>query len=151
GQQIPQVAQEIAAAADTRQPERETVGERHRAKLPAADPPSHAFGRCRRASRRPTAREVARTRGNPAWTRAKPASRLCGSMKLATRLACAALVLGACSSPPKKHQLTQQEMIAADPLPLEKGAKWTYNVTVKRFDADADKEITKTMSWVTEV
>jgi hypothetical protein len=42
-------------------------------------------------------------------------------------------------------------MIAADPLPLAKGAKWTYNVTVKRFDADADKEITKTMSWVTEV
>lgn len=72
-------------------------------------------------------------------------------MKLVTRLACAALVLGACSSPPKKHQLTQQEMIASDPLPLQKGAKWTYNVTVKRFDADADKEITKTMSWVTEV
>jgi hypothetical protein len=72
-------------------------------------------------------------------------------MKRATRLACAALVLGACSSPPKKHQLTQQEMIAADPLPLQKGAKWTYNVTVRRFDADADKEMTKTISWVTEV
>ena len=72
-------------------------------------------------------------------------------MELITRLACVALVLGACSSPPKKHQLTQQEMIASDPLPLAKGAKWTYNVTVKRFDADADKEITKTMSWVTEV
>ena len=72
-------------------------------------------------------------------------------MELITRLACVALVLGACSSPPRKHQLTQQEMIASDPLPLAKGAKWTYNVTVKRFDADADKEITKTMSWVTEV
>jgi hypothetical protein len=72
-------------------------------------------------------------------------------MSLTTRLACVALVLGACSSPPKKHQLTQQEMIAADPLPLQKGAKWTYNVTVKRFDADADKEVTKTMEWVTEV
>jgi hypothetical protein len=72
-------------------------------------------------------------------------------MNLTTRLACAALVLGACSSPPKKHQLTQQEMIAADPLPLAKGAKWTYSVVVKRFDADADKEVTKTMSWVTEV
>jgi hypothetical protein len=72
-------------------------------------------------------------------------------MKLTARIMCAALVLGACSSPPKKHQLTQQEMIAADPLPLQKGATWTYNVTVKRFDADADKEITKTMTWVTEV
>jgi hypothetical protein len=71
-------------------------------------------------------------------------------MKLITRLACVA-ALGACSSPPKKHQLTLQEMIAADPLPLEKGAKWTYNVTVKKFDADAEKETTKTMSWVTEV
>jgi hypothetical protein len=72
-------------------------------------------------------------------------------MKLTARLLCAALVLGACSSPPKKHQLTQQEMIAADPLPLQKGATWTYNVTIKRFDADADKETTKTISWVTEV
>ena len=44
-----------------------------------------------------------------------------------------------------------QEMIAADPLPLAKGAKWTYNVTVKRFDADADKETTKTLEWTTEV
>ena len=72
-------------------------------------------------------------------------------MEHTTRLACVALVLGACGSPPKKHQLTQQEMIAADPLPLAKGATWTYNVTVKRFDADAGKETTKTMSWVTEV
>jgi hypothetical protein len=72
-------------------------------------------------------------------------------MKLTTRLACAAAVLGACSSPPKKHQLTQQEMITADPLPLAKGAKWTYNVTVKRFDVDADKEVTKSLAWTTEV
>jgi len=72
------------------------------------------------------------------------------SMNVTTRLACAAAVLGACGSPPKKH-LTQQEMIAADPLPLAKGATWTYNVTVRRFDADADKEITKTLTWVTEV
>ncbi len=47
--------------------------------------------------------------------------------------------------------MTTQEMISADPLPLAKGAKWTYAVTVKRFDAEADKEITKTMSWTTEV
>jgi len=51
----------------------------------------------------------------------------------------------------KKHALTVQEMIAADPLPLAKGAKWTYDVTVKRFDADAEKETTQTMSWTTEV
>ena len=61
------------------------------------------------------------------------------------------LALGACSSGPQHHQMTLQEMIAADPLPLAKGAKWTYDVTVKRFDADADKETTKTMSWTTEV
>ncbi len=73
------------------------------------------------------------------------------SMNPTTRLACAAVLLGACSSPPKKHQLTQQEMITADPLPLAKGATWTYSVTVKRFDVDADKEITRTLEWVTEV
>jgi hypothetical protein len=72
-------------------------------------------------------------------------------MNLTTRLACAAVLLGACSSPPKKHQLTQQEMIAADPLPLAKGATWKYNVTVKRFDSDADKEVTRTLEWTTEV
>jgi len=72
-------------------------------------------------------------------------------MNVITRFACAAALLGACSSPPKKHQLTLQEMIAADPLPLAKGAKWTYNVTVKKFDADADKETTKTLQWTTEV
>jgi len=47
--------------------------------------------------------------------------------------------------------MTTQEMIAADPLPLAIGSKWTYNVTVKRFDPEAGKETTKTMSWVTEV
>lgn len=72
------------------------------------------------------------------------------SMSATTRLACAAAVLGACSSPPRK-QLTQQEMIAADPLPLANGATWTYAVTVKRFDVDADQEITKSLTWVTQV
>jgi hypothetical protein len=47
--------------------------------------------------------------------------------------------------------MTQQEMIAADPLPLAKGATWTYNVTIKRFEVDADKETTRTLTWVTEV
>jgi hypothetical protein len=73
-----------------------------------------------------------------------------------SRLACAcALALSiagpGCSSPAKKQPLTLQEMITADPLPLAKGSKWTYNVTVKRFDPEADKETTKTLSWVTEV
>jgi hypothetical protein len=72
------------------------------------------------------------------------------SMNVTTRLACAAAVLGACGSPTKRP-MTQQEMIAADPLPLAKGATWTYNVTVKRFDADADKETTRKLTWVTEV
>jgi hypothetical protein len=73
------------------------------------------------------------------------------SMKLTSRLACAAVLLGACSSPTTKRPLTQQEKIAGDPLPLAKGATWTYDVTVKRFDSDADKEITKTLPWTTEV
>lgn len=47
--------------------------------------------------------------------------------------------------------MTPQEMIAADPLPLAQGAKWEYDVTVKRYDADADKETSKTMTWTTEV
>src|SRR3954470_16818308 len=68
-----------------------------------------------------------------------------------TRILLAALLLGACGGAPKKHTLSMQEMIAADPLPLAKGAKWTYKVTVKRFDPDSEKEITKTLSWTTEV
>jgi hypothetical protein len=71
------------------------------------------------------------------------------------RLACAGLVLalsfGGCSSPAKKKPLTLQEMILADPLPLAKGSKWTYDVTVRRFDPEADKETTKTLTWTTEV
>ena len=66
-------------------------------------------------------------------------------MSRTIRLGCAIALMTACSSQPKKH-LSQQEMIAADPLPLAKGARWTYNVTVKRFDADADKETTKTLA-----
>lgn len=69
------------------------------------------------------------------------------------RLLCVALAVCAasCSSNSKKRPLTTQEMISADPLPLRKGSKWTYAVTVKRFDAEADKETTKTLTWVTEV
>src|SRR3954468_20487702 len=66
-----------------------------------------------------------------------------------TTLACA-LAFGACSSP-AKQPMTLEQMIAADPLPLAKGAKWTYTVTVKRYDPDADKESTKKLDWTTEV
>lgn len=71
-------------------------------------------------------------------------------MTSTTRLACVLFVLGACSSGPKK-KMTIQEMIAADPLPLAKGAKWTYQVTVKKFDPDTNKESTRTLDWTTEV
>ena len=77
------------------------------------------------------------------------------TMTLTARILCAALVplfsVGACSSSSKKRPLTTQEMIAADPLPLAVGAKWTYAVTVKRYDSEAGKETTKSLSWVTEV
>lgn len=74
------------------------------------------------------------------------------SVLMTTRLlACAVALLAGCSSPSKKKALTAQEMINADPLPLAKGAKWTYNVTVKRFDPEADKETLKTLTWTTEV
>ena len=59
-------------------------------------------------------------------------------------------LLAACT-PPQKHVMTAEEMIAADPLPLAKGARWEYDVTVKRFDPETDKETTKTLTWTTEV
>src|SRR5687768_10098488 len=75
------------------------------------------------------------------------------SVLMTTRcLACAAIAaLVGCSSPSKKKPMTMQEMINADPLPLAKGARWTYDVTVKRFDPTADKETLKTLTWTTEV
>src|SRR5438105_3792864 len=76
------------------------------------------------------------------------------SMKILARLSCVVLAVAAaasCSSGSKKHIMTTEEMISADPLPLAPGAKWTYAVTVKRYDAEADKEITKQLSWTTEV
>jgi hypothetical protein len=65
-------------------------------------------------------------------------------------LALLALLAAACT-PPQTHTMTPQDMISADPLPLAKGARWTYDVTVKRFDPDANKETTRTLSWTTEV
>jgi len=76
-----------------------------------------------------------------------------GHMTRTQRMFSSALLiaLAACSSSAKKQKLTMQEMIAADPLPLAKGAKWDYQVTVKRFDAETDKETTKSLTWTTEV
>jgi hypothetical protein len=71
-------------------------------------------------------------------------------MRSTTQLAVLLAITAACTSA-KKRPLTMQDMIAADPLPLAKGAKWTYDVVVKRFDPDADKETAKKLSWTTEV
>jgi hypothetical protein len=67
------------------------------------------------------------------------------------RIACAAMALFACGGGHQKHQLTASEMVAADPLPLKKGARWTYDVTVKRFDIDTDRETVQKIPWTIEV
>jgi hypothetical protein len=72
-------------------------------------------------------------------------------MKRLATTAVTALALAACSHPPKKKAMTFQDMIAADPLPLAKGSKWTYAVSVKRYDADKNATESKTISWTTEV
>lgn len=59
-------------------------------------------------------------------------------------------LLAACGSGQRKP-MTMEEMIRADPLPLAPGAKWTYDVTVKRYDPDTLKEVTRTLTWTTEV
>lgn len=75
------------------------------------------------------------------------------SMKVLACLSSVAVLVGvaSCSSGGKKHIMTTEEMISADPLPLALGAKWTYAVTVKRYDSETDKEVTKQLSWTTEV
>jgi hypothetical protein len=71
-------------------------------------------------------------------------------MTTTSKLVCALVLVASCGGS-GKHILTNQEMIAADPLPLARGAKWEYQVTLKRFDPDTEKESTKSMSWTTEV
>lgn len=68
-----------------------------------------------------------------------------------SRIAAAAIAFAACSSGHEKHIMTQAEMIAADPLPLARGAKWTYDVTLKKLDLDSNRETVKKLSWTTEV
>jgi hypothetical protein len=76
-------------------------------------------------------------------------------MMLMSRSLVAAAVLavaaGACGGGHKAKPMTPQEMIAADPLPLAKGARWTYQVSVKKYDPEADKDVTSQLSWTTEV
>ena len=67
------------------------------------------------------------------------------------RIACAAMALAACGGTVQKHRLTPSEMVVADPLPLAKGARWTYDVTLKRFDIDTDRQTTSKITWTTEV
>lgn len=62
----------------------------------------------------------------------------------------AVLGLGGCGSP-AKQPMTVEQMIVADPLPLAKGARWTYDVAVRRYDPDADKVTSKMLTWTTEV
>jgi hypothetical protein len=61
------------------------------------------------------------------------------------------LLLASCGGSPKPKPMSLQEMIAADPLPLAKGARWTYQVKIKRYDPEADKDITSELTWTTEV
>lgn len=61
-----------------------------------------------------------------------------------------AVGIGGCGSSAKKPMSVEQ-MIVADPLPLAKGARWTYDVTVSRYDADAEANTSKTLKWTTEV
>src|SRR5690349_1673786 len=68
-----------------------------------------------------------------------------------TRTTLAFVLAAAACGGQSKHPMTPEEMIAADPLPLAKGAKWTYDVSVTRFDPDTDKQVIKNLSWTTEV
>lgn len=62
--------------------------------------------------------------------------------------ALALAAFAACGSP-TPAPMTLEQMIAADPIPLAKGAKWTYDVTYRRMDGG--KETTRQATWTTEV
>src|SRR5438270_9716109 len=68
------------------------------------------------------------------------ASAMSTTCRVAIAIVLAPGVFVGCGPQAKKKPLTLQEMIQLDPLPLAKGTRWTYNVTVKRFDPDTDKE-----------
>ncbi len=81
-------------------------------------------------------------------------SRRVSQMASPAKILCAVLGVAmatGCGGGHKPKAMTQQEMIAADPLPLSKGARWTYQVSVKKYDAAADKDVTSQLSWTTEV
>ena len=51
----------------------------------------------------------------------------------------------------KQAPLTLEQIVNADPLPMVKGSRWTYYVTIKRYDPQADKEVIRSLTWTTEV
>lgn len=61
----------------------------------------------------------------------------------------AAVFIGCGSS--AKQPMSVEQMILADPLPLAKGARWTYDVTVRRYDPDSDNVSSRSLRWATEV
>ena len=49
------------------------------------------------------------------------------------------------------HNPTADEMIHANPLPMAKGSKWSYDATITLYDVDKDKDVKRTIPWTTEV
>ena len=47
--------------------------------------------------------------------------------------------------------LSREQFSGAPMLPLAKGATWTYQAKILRFDEDAGKETATTLEWKTEV
>jgi hypothetical protein len=75
-----------------------------------------------------------------------------GPRNLALAVVVGASVFGAaCGGKAKPKTMSLQEMIAADPLPLAKGAKWSYKVSVTKYDSDKNIDVTKELDWSSEV
>lgn len=67
------------------------------------------------------------------------------------RATTAAIVLAAACGNRGPRKPTADELLNGDPLPLAVGATWTYAATITVYDADQDKEVERSLSWVTEV
>ncbi len=74
-----------------------------------------------------------------------------GSRSLSLVTVFAGALLAAGCGADKGKPMSLQEMVAADPLPLAKGARWTYQVSIKRYDPAVDKDVTSELTWTTEV
>ncbi len=94
---------------------------------------------------------VAMTQTPTGTALAKTARSAVRQMAMTLAMVAGTLSVGACGGSKKPRSMTQQEMVAADPLPLAKGARWTYQVSVKKYDPDQDKDVTSQLSWTTEV